>query len=176
VSVKDGKPAWAISQKLGPVYQESDGRNSSPAVDRKYYAMAGFSGRYVNLSTGMGARSTSWEGQNTYPIIDGVIYGINSGMGGNNKTPDLQVHNSAGKMLWVGKFQPEQSRERFIAISAPAIWKDYVFVASDYGSLVGFDRKSGKKLWEKMIKKGLAIRSACSVSQDGLIYLGTHMG
>jgi len=63
--------------------------------------MACFSGRHVDIRTGMGASTTSWEGQNTYPLLDGVIYGINSG-------------------------------------------------------------------------KGLAIRSSSSVSQDGLIYLGTY--
>ena len=173
VSIKDGKPVWGQDQKLGKINQPGDGRLSSPAIGKDTYALAAFSGRHVNIRTGMGADSTPWEGQNTFPILDGVIYGVNSGMGGNVKTPDLVAHKN-GKTLWSGKFQKSNTRERYIAISAPAIWTDYVFVASDYGSLVGFNRSKGKKLWEQTFKKGLAIRSACSVSQDGLIYLGTH--
>jgi len=174
VSVNDGKPVWGQNQQLGPINQVKDGRLSSPAVGKDIYAMAAFSGRHVDIRTGMGAGATTWEGQNTYPLLDGVIYGINSGMGGANKTPDLSAHRDGDRRLWVGKFQGGDTRERFIAVSAPAIWTDYVFVASDYGSLVAFDRRNGKNRWERSFGRGLAIRSASSVSQDGLIYLGTH--
>jgi outer membrane protein assembly factor BamB/formylglycine-generating enzyme required for sulfatase activity len=169
VSVKDGKPVWGADQKLGPINQTGDGRLTSPAVSKDYLAM---SGSHVPLRTAMGG-SSGWEGQNTFPLVDGLIYAINSGMGGNMKTPDLQVRKQAGKPIWTGKFQGP-SRQRYIAISPPAIWTDFVFVASDFGKIVAFDRRKGKQKWEHMFKPGLAIRSGVSVSLDGLVYLGTH--
>lgn len=172
VSLDKGKPVWGLGQKLGPIVQVSDGRLTSPAVDSEFYSYAAFSGRHIDIQTGMGP-ATTWEGQNTYPIVDGVIYGINSGMGGNMKTPDLLAHR-ASKKLWTGRFQGGDTKERYIAISPPAIWEDSVFVASDFGDLVAFDRRKGKELWRHTFKRGLAIRSGPSVSEDGLVYLGTH--
>jgi outer membrane protein assembly factor BamB/formylglycine-generating enzyme required for sulfatase activity len=173
VSVSDGKPVWGQLQRLGPIAQVADGRLSSPSVDTDHYIQAGFSGRFLDIRTGMGSNPTGWAGQNTYPIVDGVVYGINSGMGGASEEPNLLAH-SPKKTFWRFSLQPADIKKRLIAVSAPAVWKDYVFVASDYGTLHGLDRRTGEVKWQQELGRELSIRSSVSVSKDGLVYLGTH--
>ena len=117
-----------------------------------------------------------WAGQNCDALAGGVLYTLNSGVGGAVNLPRLTAKDLAtGRAKWsreiVAPGQPVSLRR--VVLTSPAVWNGKVYLGFDGGLLFAFDARTGKTLWT--FRAGGAIRSSPAVSApDGVLYFGCH--
>ncbi len=176
VDLATGKIVWDTQfQKKGAVlFVRNDGTFASPSLAEKHLIFPGFAGAAIEISRCKGNGST-WEGENTCALDDGVIYSINSAAGGNLKPATFQSKKYVGGSGTTldGHILTKDVSVRTIALSSPAVWKGHVIACNDGGELVILSTKGrGKRLFDVQLDG--AIRSSPSVSEDGVIIVGSN--
>jgi len=119
-----------------------------------------------------------WAGQNNDALAGGVLYTVNSGVGGAVNLPRLIARDfRTGRTKWsreiVAPGQPVSVRK--VVLTSPTVWSGKVYIGFDGGLLFAFDALGGRQLWT--FKAGGAIRSSAAVSaEDGILYFGCNDG